>query len=166
MNFGTVKDIFAQRLVESYVSEDTKGKTLYKKFLSLLSENEILRTQFIVYKNIETRTLSSEISANEYLKENLSLLSKYKKSDIILENQRLEKALNKIGLDSSYLEDGHKEIYECLNTLITKEKNASSINEIHDSYEKVKNWLLTEKVEEEDRSIIRKDIDVNKFLES
>ena len=33
MNFGTVKDIFVEKLVESYTNGDDKGKKLYKNFL-------------------------------------------------------------------------------------------------------------------------------------
>ena len=56
MNFGTLKDIFLEKLIESYTSEDTLGKDLYKKFLKILKENETLKTSFIVFKNIENKT--------------------------------------------------------------------------------------------------------------
>ena len=83
MNFGTVKDIFTLKLIESYSSEDDVlieyGKDLYKKFLNTIKESKTLKTAFIVFKNIETETLSSEISANEYLKESIKLF-KNKKS--------------------------------------------------------------------------------------
>ena len=91
MNFGTVKDIFTLKLIESYSSEDDVlieyGKDLYKKFLNTIKESKTLKTAFIVFKNIETETLSSEISANEYLKESIKLF-KNKKS--------LTKEINKL----------------------------------------------------------------------
>ena len=78
MNFGTLKDIFVEKLIESYISEDKSGKDLYKNFLKILKENETLRTTFIVYKNIEGKTIKSETAANEYLKESISLLENFR----------------------------------------------------------------------------------------
>ena len=82
MNFGTIKDIFVDKLIESYTSEDVllmeRGKNLYKNFLKELKESETLKTAFIVYKNIEDKTIKSESLANDYLNENLSFLQKFK----------------------------------------------------------------------------------------
>ena len=71
MNFGTIKDIFIERLVESHISGEKSGKNLYKKFLQIVKENETLKTAFIVYKNIEGNTIKDKFEANQYLKENL-----------------------------------------------------------------------------------------------
>ena len=35
MNFGTLKNIFTEKLIESYTSEETVGKDLYKNFLKI-----------------------------------------------------------------------------------------------------------------------------------
>ena len=78
MDFGTLKNKFTQILIESHVKGDEKGKKLYKQFLKIIKENEVLKSNFIVYKNIENKFSKSEIEANEYLKENLSLLEKYR----------------------------------------------------------------------------------------
>ena len=65
MNFGNIKDIYAKFLVDSYLNESkqSKHKKHYKNFIKMVSENQILRTQFIVYKNIENGYLASEVSA-------------------------------------------------------------------------------------------------------
>ena len=60
MNFGTLKDIFAENLVNSYISENKDGKNLYKKFLQIIKESDTLKTAFIVFKNIENKTIDSE----------------------------------------------------------------------------------------------------------
>ena len=58
MNFGTIKNIFTLKLIESYSSEDDVlvkyGKDLYKKFLNTLKESETLKTAFIVNKIMTT----------------------------------------------------------------------------------------------------------------
>ena len=61
MNFGTLKDIFAEKLIDSYILENEEGKILYRKFLKIIKESETLKTAFIVFKNIENKTLDSEI---------------------------------------------------------------------------------------------------------
>ena len=56
MNFGTIKDIYAKFLIDSYLTESnqkSKHRVKYKNFIKNITENSILRTQFIVYKNIE-----------------------------------------------------------------------------------------------------------------
>ena len=63
MNFGNIKDIYAKFLVDSYLNESkqSKHKKHYKNFIKMVSENQILRTQFIVYKNIEKLLAVSQI---------------------------------------------------------------------------------------------------------
>ena len=90
MNFGTLKDIFLENLIESYSSENDKGKELYKKFLNLIKENEVLKTAFIVFKNIETKTIVSEASAINYLNECKNLF------DLFRGDKSLPKNLEKL----------------------------------------------------------------------
>ena len=48
MNFGTIKDIFASILIESQLNNDDGGKKLYKKFIKTITEDEVLKSQFIL----------------------------------------------------------------------------------------------------------------------
>lgn len=145
MNFGTIKNIYAKFLINSYITESQKdlNKKNYKNFIKLISESPILRTQFIVYKNIENGYFSSEVSAVEYLKENISLFDTFNKKNIIKENQKLVK-----NLTSTYKKVGsipNNRIHEALHNLIILEKKAETINQLHESFETVKNWLTTPK---------------------
>ena len=166
MDFGTLKNKFTQILIESHIKGDEKGKKLYKQFLKIIKENETLRSNFIVYKNIENKVSKSEIEANEYLKENLSLLEKYrdtrgKKVKSIQEsNNQLLSLLKKHG---HKLTDKPSELHESLHKLTTSEKNVSNINELHESFEKVKTWLITPK-NTKTRGV-EKPVDANKFLD-
>jgi hypothetical protein len=177
MNFGTIKDIHAKFLVDSYIKEtkNSINKKIYKNFIKNLVENPILKTQFIVYKNIENGYLSSEVSAVEYLKENISLFDKFNKGDIIKENTKLGDKLNVTY--KSYLVPGEmsqststmlmnksKSIHEAINNLITLEKSAETINTLHESFEVVKKWLTTPK--EISEGIKKPTVDANKFLNS
>lgn len=166
MNFGTIKDIYAKFLVDSYINESKKSgkhKKYYKNFIKMISENQILRTQFIVYKNIENGYLPSEISASDYLKENISLFDKFSKKDIMKENEKL---LSKTPSDYLFEQDytGYKEkkdLYESLHNLITLEKKAETINTLHESFEYIKKWLTTPKEIVETK---KPKVDANKFL--
>lgn len=162
MNFGTIKDIYAKFLVESYLTESkqNKHKKHYKNFIKMISENQILRTQFIVYKNIENGYLSSEVSASDYLKENISLFNKFSKKDIIKENEKL---LSKTPSDYIFEQNysDKKVLHESIHNLITLEKKAETINTIHESFEYVKKWLTTPK---EIVEVKKPKVDANKFL--
>lgn len=166
MDFGTLKNTFTQILIESHINGDNKGKNLYKKFLKTIKENETLRDHFIVYKNIEGQTSKSEVEANEYIKENLSLLTKYidvrgtKKTTISEENQKLIKLLKNNGYN---IVKKPSELHESLHKLTTIKKDVLTINEIHESFEKVKNWLTTPKQVLE--SVQKPTVDANKFLD-
>lgn len=165
MDFGTLKNKFTQILIESHIKGDEKGKKLYKQFLKIIKENETLRSNFIVYKNIENKVSKSEIEANEYLKENLSLLEKYrdtrgkKVKSIYESNNQLLSLLKKHGYK---LTDKPSELHEALHKLTTSEKNVSNINELHESFEKVKTWLTTPKSTKIKE--VEKPVDANKFL--
>lgn len=163
MNFGTIKDIYASVLVESKLSNDDKGKTLYKKFIKLLGENEILKSQFIVYKNIENRSFVSESSASDYLKENISVLSKYSKKEITRENKKLVKLLEDNGYNLENTEE--RELHKGIHSLISEKKTAVNINKLHESFGMVRDWLLVDKDSKETKEYVRENIDPQKFLE-
>ncbi|NIP31190.1 MAG: hypothetical protein GTN59_11730, partial [Candidatus Dadabacteria bacterium] len=162
MDFGTIKDIFASHLVESHVSDDESGKNLYKQFIKLISENEVLKSQFIVYKNIENKHFDSEVMASDYLKENISVLKKYSKEEIEKENSKLVKLLESNGVQPS--PGSYRSLHNSIHTLITEEKTASNINKLHESFTMVKDWLLVEK-EEEKSDYVKEGVNPKKFLE-
>jgi hypothetical protein len=162
MNFGTIKNIYAKFLIDSYITESKKdvNKKHYKNFIKTITESPILRTQFIVYKNIENGYFPSEVSAVEYLKENISLFNRFSKKEIIKENQKLLSKLKntyKVNLGET------KKIHEAINNLITLEKKAETINSIHESFEEVKSWLLTPK-ENINETVNKNKVNPKKFL--
>lgn len=163
MNFGTIKNIYAKFLINSYINESSKddNKKRYKKFITTIAESPILRTQFIVYKNIENGHFSSEVSAVEYIKENISLFERFNKKEIIRENKNL---LNKLRFSYGKVKlNDTKEIHEALNNLITLEKEAETINKIHESFEIVKKWLITPK-EKISENTTKSKVDPKNFL--
>lgn len=164
MNFGTIKNIYAKYLIDSYITESKKedNKKRYKKFIKTISESPILRTQFVVYKNIENGYFPSEISAVEYLKENISLFNVFSKKDIIKENQKLVNNLKGVKNDDFFNET--KEIHEALNNLIILEKKAETINLIQESFETIKKWLTTPK-EKISENTVKSSVNPKNFLD-
>jgi len=167
MNFGTLKDIFVQELIESYVSGNNKGKYLYKNFLKILKENETLKTAFIVYKNIEDKTIKSETSANEYLKESISLLENFRgDKSLSVQSKKLVNLLKENGINVNDFKT--KELHESIQNLITKKKSISTIDSLHESRSNVISWLMSDKEqisESKDQTYVKENIDLKKFLE-
>ena len=166
MNFGTLKDIFTEKLIESHLTGDKKGKSLYKDFLKTLKESETLKTTFIVYKNIEDKTIKSEVAANEYLKESISIFDKFRgQKSLISEMKKLTSLLDKYGVD--YKSKETKPLHESLQTLVTTNKNISNIDKIHEHKNSIVSWLMSDKkvISESEDDFVREGVDPNKFLE-
>ena len=52
-NFGKIKNAFSEILAEGIASNDVAKKKLFKQYVKTLRESDILKTQFLVYENIE-----------------------------------------------------------------------------------------------------------------
>lgn len=167
MNFGTLKDIFLQQLIESYTGKNEYGKELYKKFLSTLKESETLKTSFIVFKNIEEKTINNEINAVEYLKESISLFDTFKgKNSLKSEIKKLTSLLDEHGVN--YNDTPTKKIHESLQSLITTKKEVSNIDLIQEQKSNLVQWLMIDKQvvnENKNKDLIKKGVNPKKFLE-
>ena len=167
MNFGTLKDVFLDKLIESNTSDEKTGKSLYKNFLKILKENETLKTAFIVYKNLEGNTIKSETAANDYLKENISFLDKFRgKQSLKEQSKKLLDLLEKNNIDLTDIKT--KKIHESLENLITTKKSISTIDKIQESKNNLVSWLMSDKSttnESDDSKYIKDNVDPKKFLD-
>lgn len=162
MNFGTLKNRFANKLVESHLSNDKKGKETYKGFLNSLKENEILKSQFIIYKNLERTDFISDIEASDYLKENISVLKKYSSKNINDINLKLAQPL----LLEKGLPVKQSKLHEAIHALITKNTTASNLNKLRESFEVVKQSLLSNVDHYDDNNkFVKEGVNPNKFLD-
>lgn len=75
-NFGKIKNIFNEILAEGVASNSNTSKPLFKTYMKTLKENEILKTQFLVFDNIENKIEENEFKATEFVKANIELLKK------------------------------------------------------------------------------------------
>lgn len=153
-NFGKIKNAFNGILAEGLVSKNEANKLLFKKYIKTIKESEILRTQFLVYTNIENKLESDSLSANLYVSENLSLLAKYKISDIIKENKKLIALSEQVSanLEESY-DPTLSALHESLSRLIFTKKTAQSIDSVTDSAKNVVEYIKANKAKNITESI-------------
>ncbi len=125
-DFGNIKTMFNNILIDGIVKKDDKGRKLFKKYFKTIKESEILTTQFLVYNNIETKVDKDFNSAALYVSENMKLLRKYKISDIVRENKRLVSLLDKTEITKSE----PNKLYESLSYLIFTPSKPSNVDKI------------------------------------
>lgn len=140
-NFGHIKNLYNTLLAESVISKDISKKELFKDYVKSLKENEILKTQFLVYTNIEQKIESDATKANLFVKENIDLFSKFDKKDIIEANNRLVEKIN-FGYE---VDDNKEELYECISTLIFTKKTPETIDTIVEATSKLVSYILNNK---------------------
>jgi hypothetical protein len=146
-NFGKIKNAFSEILAEGIASNDLAKKKLFKKYVKTLRESDILKTQFLVYENIENIIEEDQFSANLIVTENLNLFKKFNKKDMLKENQRLISLSNevKLKLDESY-DEKLSSLHESIGNLVFLEKNSKTVSEIAKSTKNILDYVKTNKL--------------------
>ena len=128
-------------------SNDVKG--VFNKYINLLKENKVLKTQYHIYSNIESKIESDKDKALEFVKENLSLMNKFSKKEISETNKIIDKILNNIPsskLDGYYnVSDSVKKLHEDISTLINTKKMGNTISVILETNHKIVDYILNNK---------------------
>lgn len=150
-NFGKLKNTFNSLLVEAIATKDDKKKEIFKSYIKAIKENKILKDQFMVYCNIENKSEINEHKASEFVKENIELLKKYSKEEIIEANNKLKEILAEQEYEyDNDLESLHKDI----NTLIFTDKSPKTIDQIVESLSSIVEYIkkneIKQKVSESD----------------
>lgn len=147
-NFGKIKNTFNELLAESVVSKNDTNKLLFKKYIKTIKESEILKTQFLVYNNIENKVDTDGVSATNYVNENLKLLDKFKTSDIIAENKKLLEIDKQINDKSNDIYNPIlSSLHESISTLIFTKKTPKNIDKIVEATTAIVNYIKTNKKE-------------------
>jgi hypothetical protein len=145
-NFGKIKNAFSEILAEGIASNDVAKKKLFKKYIKALKESNILKTQFLVYENIENVIENDQFSANLIVSENISLLNKFNKKNILSENEKLislsEDVKNR--LEESY-DEKLSNLHESISNLVFLDKNTKTVNEIAKNIKNVLDYITTNK---------------------
>ena len=140
-NFGHIKNVYNTLLAESVMSDDKSKKELFQGYVKSIKENEILKTQFLVYTNIEQKVESDTAKATMFVKENIELFSKFSKKDIQEANTKLVVNL----LFENDVIDENKELYESISTLIFTNKTPETIDTIVEATSKIVDYIVNNK---------------------
>lgn len=150
-NFGNLKNTFNKVLSESIIQKDRGRKTIFKEYLKTLRESTILKSQFIVLNNIESKFIEDPYLAGEYVKENVDSLRKFGQKKIILENSKL---LNLVEKNKLTISTEINKLYESLNDLIILKRDSKNINRIQESFEYVRSFVMKPKIVENSTNTI------------
>lgn len=148
-NFGKIKNSFNTILVENIVKKNGSNK-LFKDYIKTIRENEVLKTQFLVYNNIENKVESDESKVFQFVKENIDLFSKFDRKDILGANTKLAESIPSEALITNY---ENAELHENITKLIFTKRTANTIDEIVEATSEVVKHILNNKVKEINESI-------------
>ena len=141
-NFGEIKNKFNDILIESIIKKDNDGKKTFGKFINMLKENVILKTQYRIFDNIENKYFDNSGDAKDYIKENLSLLSKYTRKEIKEANKKLASIISfKRGKEYE-----NKELHENISKVIFTVKTPKTLDMILESINTLRDHMTTERV--------------------
>jgi len=143
-NFGKLKNVYNDILVESVVTKDKDKKILFKDYVKTIKENVILKNQFLIYNLIENKVEGNELKAKVFLDECLGIMSKFKKKDIMEANSEL---LTNVLFENDNDYD-KKELHENLSFLIFTDKTPRNINKIIESKDFIVDYILNNKEKE------------------
>ena len=147
MNFGQIKDVYNEILAESISTGNKEKKGLFKGYVKALRENEILKSQFFIYSNIQNKLEENEGRAIEFIKENVGLMDDFTTKeineanktlilDLVFENAKLYSATVRV-----------KELHENISKLITTSKGPSTVSSLVETTQKVAQYITSNKKE-------------------
>lgn len=144
-NFGVVKDTIYNFSAKEMIAESNKQNTTLHKFFKLIQENSILKIQYLIYKNIENGSASSERLAERFINQNLKLIENFKWEDIIRTNKTTK--LQLVDKYESEPAPNKEELYESIHTLIKSvtKNEFNDINKSQTAFDYLMEHLLKEK---------------------
>ena len=125
-NFGAIKSVFNEVLAEGFATKNEKSINLFKSYVKSIKESEILKTQFLVYTNIENKVEENDFKAKEFVEANIDLMNRFSKKGIIEANMKLIEPV----LFEQKGENESSKLYEAISTLIFTDKSPLTIDTI------------------------------------
>lgn len=146
INFGFIKDGLVNSTTSLYLNESKLTNDL-KDFLKVVKSSPVLTLEYIVYKNIENKYIADDVLATRYIDENISLLKKFTKKEIISENNKLS------AFERDYqISEEKQKLYESVSTIIlenTSDTTFKNVDKIHTAFENVLNYIKNNKSNQE-----------------
>lgn len=139
-NFGKIKNAFNGLLAESFTTSDDTNKKLFKNYFKTINENKALKAQFLVYYNIENKIEENEFKANLFLQENIALLDKFSRKELLEANQKLAEVVSPT-ISTETTDD----IHENISKLIFLKKTSKNIDQIVEATAKIIDYMKNNK---------------------
>lgn len=132
LNFGIIKNKVSQLVGEHYLNENhAQAEAVYRDYMTTVKNSDILMLEYIVFKNLEKTGLTESV-AHAYVDNNVAMLSKFKKSDIIAEHKKLAP----FELKTITVKDENIALNESIQNLILENAQTDrmrNINKLHES---------------------------------
>lgn len=136
-NFGIVKAIisgtFSEVLLES--TNSVFGKKKISEFVDTLKNSDLLKTEYMVFSNLENKHIDNETLITKYIDENISLLKKYTKQDLISEHKKLDQFIDESVI---LLKKDQINLYKNIHTLIYESLDGhnvmTNVDKLYDSF--------------------------------
>jgi hypothetical protein len=146
-NFGKIKNAFYELLIEAILKKDVAKKAIFTQYIKAIKESKILKTQFLVYTNLEDHVEINETKATEFVRLNRECLTGFNRADIVTENEKLIKLLGKYTkrLEKPY---DKQTLHETITDLIFTRNTPTKVNAMNESISKIVNYIKDNKVKE------------------
>jgi len=142
-NFGKLKNAFNTILTEGISEKNDVKKGIFKKYIKMLKENKMLKTQFDVYNTIELMVESNEFKANEKIKKVLESTSNFDNKKLTKLNTKLLKLLEGVDLECDY---ENKILHENISNLIFSKDVDKYVDSLHETIQYTKTNTIKEDV--------------------
>lgn len=162
-NFGKLKGAVNCILADSALNESSKDKDKVKKYLKGIKKSDLLKTEYIVYSNLEEAHIPDKVSAIEYVKENLSFLDGFEPKKVISEHAKFAKNLNSelksnvYKYMENYSDEKTKNLHENISELVHLKKTPSNLNKRRELIENVAEYIMNNEQKEINESRLIKD---------
>jgi len=148
-NFGKINNAFNDVLVDAIINKNDDKRKIFQAYVRALKENKVLATQYLVYKNLESKIERDSTKAAEYVNENIALLQEFSPKEIKEANEKVIELLgeSKNLVNAKYgneLQTLHKHI----TYLASHKKNPSNIDNIINSRNQISEHIVTNKEKE------------------
>jgi len=105
-NFGIIKEYVTKQLTQSLLNENVESN-IFNNFIKEIKKSDILKTQYVVYSNLENKYIKDENKATRYINENINLFKKFNYKDLLNENKKLSDKFSKL-LKEAYIDSSGK----------------------------------------------------------
>jgi hypothetical protein len=126
------------------VNKNTSNKKIIKEYFRLLKTERPLKAQYFMYENLCKKTFDTPDEAKEYIKTNIRLAEKLGLKNIKKSNNLL---LSLLKDNNIKIVESENKLHKFIDVLIN-EDDVTKIEEIHESFNNIKDHLLINKITE------------------